>query len=155
MITKMRLGDYLDEHFMTLDLRSGTKREAIEEVASLLRGSEKVKEWSAFLADVYAREELGSTGVGKGVGIPHARTDNVTDFVVAFGRSKEGIDFGAVDGKPVRLVFLMGTPNIKIQSYLKLLAHMSRLFKIEAFLDSLHAAPDAASVIELFRQEDR
>jgi len=154
MITRMRLTDHLDAGLINLDLQSRNKRDAIEEVASLLRDSKQVKDWPAFVDAVLAREAIGSTAIGKGVALPHARTDTVAGFALAIGRSENGIDFDAVDGQPVHLVFLMGIPVIEVRSYLKLLAHMNRLFKLNGFIDDLNAASDSEVLIELFRRHE-
>ena len=151
----MKLSDHLSEKFVAVKLASRTKDEAIRELAGLLRASPEVTDFEKYLADVFAREAQASTGVGRGAAIPHARTDAVRDFVVAVGRAPEGIEFAAIDGRPVRTIVLMGTPKTKVNLYLKLLAHLSHLIKTNGFLDSLLAAPDAAAVVELFRSHER
>jgi len=145
------LCDYLSEEFVCLDLPAETKEEAIRHLAQMLKGNGNIIDFDGFLDDVFKREEQATTGIGNGVAIPHARTETVKDFVVAVGRAKNGIDFEAVDAKPVNLIILMGTPVAKVQSYLKLLAHLSLLLKGEGFVENLLAAPDAASIVELFR----
>jgi len=151
----MKLSDHLTAKFATVELKSRTKDEAIRELAGLLRESPDMADFDAYLADVFAREKQASTGIGRGAAIPHARTDAVKDFVVAVGRAAEGIEFNSIDGKPVRVMVLMGTPTAKVNTYLKLLAHLSHLFKTNGFIDSLIDAPDGAAMVELFRAHDR
>ncbi|MDK1031567.1 MAG: PTS sugar transporter subunit IIA [Planctomycetia bacterium] len=147
----MKLCDYLSQEFICLDLSAGTKEEVIRQMAGMLQSTEKITDFPRFVDDIFKREEQGTTGIGNGIAIPHARTDAVDDFVVAVGRSTEGIDFNSIDDKPVHIVILMGTPLVKVQAYLKLLAHMSLLLKGEGFIDRLLAATDASDVLELFR----
>jgi mannitol/fructose-specific phosphotransferase system IIA component (Ntr-type) len=150
----MRLSDHLRERFVNVDLKSTDKDDAIRELAGLLRESPDMADFDLYVQDVFAREQQASTGIGRGAAIPHARTDAVSDFVVAVGRAAEGIDFGSIDGKPVRTIVLMGTPKAKVKTYLKLLAHLSHLIKTNGFLDALLEAPDAAAVVEIFKSHE-
>jgi len=122
----MNLHKYLTESAICLNLNGRKRDEAITELAQLLGDHPAVKDSDEFLQAVFAREKESTTGIGQGIAIPHARTDTVTDFVAAVGLSKAGIDFKAIDGKPVKLVILMGIPAHKINAYLKLLAHGPR-----------------------------
>ena len=106
----MKLSDHITEDVVCLDIKSSVKGQAIEEMAELFRSSPHISDCDAFIKDVFAREQLGTTGIGKGVAIPHARTDTVKDFVVAIGRSSEGVGFEAIDGQPVKLIILRGYP---------------------------------------------
>jgi fructose-specific phosphotransferase system IIA component len=150
----MKLSDHLEERFVTLELKSRNKEEAIRELAETLRESADMSDFEMYVRDVFEREKQASTGIGRGAAIPHARTDAVKDFVVAVGRVPEGIDFGSIDGKPVRVIILMGTPKAKVKTYLKLLAHLSHLIKTNGFLDGLASAADAAAVVGLFRSHE-
>ena len=150
----MRLSDHLSVDFVSMKLTSATKEEAIRELAGLLGSSPSVVDFDRYLADVFAREKQASTGIGRGAAIPHARTEAVSDFVVAVGRAPGGIEFGSIDGSPVNTIVLMGTPQAKVGLYLKLLAHLSHLMKTNGFLDALRDAPDAAAVIELFKAHE-
>lgn len=144
----MKLCDYLTEDTIALDVCSEEKNEAIAELGERLKSSPAVADHEEFLGAVFSREMEGTTGIGGAIAIPHARTDSVTDFVAAAGRCKKGIDFQAIDGKPVKLVILMGIPTEKVKSYLKLLAHLSLLVKQKDFIREMMKAPDAASMLE-------
>jgi mannitol/fructose-specific phosphotransferase system IIA component (Ntr-type) len=89
-----------------------------------------------------------------GIALPHARSEYVDSFVIAIGRVKDGVNFGSLDGEPVRLVFLMGTPKEKVQSYLKLLAHLTRLLKRESVRSLLFEAETPEEIIEIFKKEE-
>ena len=150
----MRLSDNISEAVVCLTMQGSTKDKAIRELAELLRVSPQVRDFDTYVKDVFAREQMGTTGIGEGVAIPHARTDAVTDFVIAIGRSSKGIDFSAVDGAPVKLVILMGTPLGQVGEYLKILAHLCYLLKRKGFVESLLQARDQATVVELFRSNE-
>jgi fructose-specific phosphotransferase system IIA component len=146
---KMKILDYLREERMLLELKARTKDEAIRELATLLRDAEEIADFGAFLTDVFEREKLATTGIGNEAAIPHARSDAVNRFVIAFGRSREGVEFDSLDGKPVKLIFLMGTPKEKqLGDYLKVLAHLSRILRARSFRDSLLEASDPEGIKE-------
>ena len=151
----MKISNYLNENLIKLELESKTKDEAIKELGVLMEGLEDITDHNGFLKDVFAREQYASTGIGNEVGIPHARTDNVKKFVISFGRSKEGIEFDSIDGKKVKLIFLMGTPKDTLDHYLQILAHLTRLLKKVNFRDSLNDASTAGDIIELFKSAEK
>ena len=100
------------------------------------------------------REELGSTGVGQGVAIPHGKTIAVSDLVSAFGLSKGGVDFDALDGAPVHLFFLLLAPEGAAGSHLKALARISSLLKDKYFRKALIDANSSADVLKIIREEE-
>lgn len=150
----MKLHESLDEGSILIGLKSREKNELIAEVAEPLRSQEGVEDFDEFLGAVYAREMESSTGIGDGVAIPHARTDSVSRFVVTVGVAPEGVDFQAVDGKPVRLVILMGIPTSKIKAYLRLLAHMSLLLKQPSFRDQITKAQTPREVLDVLAKHE-
>ena len=150
----MKLSDHISEEVVCLDIKDSVKDEALKELAELLRPSRYITNFDAYLKDVFVREQLGTTGIGKGVAIPHARTDTVKDFVVAVGRSSEGVNFQAIDDQPVKLIILMGTPPGKVGEYLRILAHLSYLLKRGGFVESLMQVADKEAVVQLFRTNE-
>ncbi len=151
----MELYRYLKEETVRLDLQATARDQAIDELAEVLRDHPSMEDFDKFLQDVHQREKAGTTGIGQEVAIPHARTNSVNDFVVAVGASKNGIEFEAIDGNPVRLVILMGIPAVKVNEYLKLLAHMSLLMKQKDFVDSIVKAEDSKSIIDCFTRHEQ
>jgi len=148
----MKLSAFTDRKLVNLNVSSGTKEEVIGRMTDLLSRSKKVTDADAFLNDVLAREELVSTGVGYGVAFPHAKSKAVRDVVFAFGRTTAAVDFGALDGNPVRLVFLIGAPKEQEPSrlYLNLMAHMSFLMKDEGNRELLLSTDSVDDVLGLF-----
>jgi len=150
---KMKLCEYLKEENILLDLKGRTKEDVIKELAEILKKEKDIVDFEGFVSAVFTREKMVSTGIGYEVAVPHARTDTVEDVVIAFGRSKEGFDFDAIDKRPVKLVFLIGTPaKKKLSAYLKLLAHLSRLLQKEDFRKRLLAASNPKEILDEFRK---
>ena len=124
-------------------------------VGEIIGKSKHIGNCDSFINDVFAREELCTTGIGNEIALPHARTDNVKSFVIAFGRSVEGVDFQSLDDKPVKLIFLMGTPQSEeMKTYLHILARLNRLLQKEDFRNQLLVANNPAEIIEAFRNRE-
>jgi PTS system nitrogen regulatory IIA component len=100
------------------------------------------------------RERLGSTGVGEGVAIPHARVRGLSQLAACFGRARGDIAFHAIDGKPARLFLALFAPEHSAGTHLQALARVSRIFKNPAFREAALAAPDAAALRRLLEEED-
>jgi len=143
----MKVSNYLKEKYCLMNLESHTKKDAINEIAELLAAEGKLADKEKFVKDVLERENLGSTGIGNKVAIPHARTDAVRGLVIGFGRSMAGIDFQALDGDNVNLVFLMGADLGELNLYLRILAELSRLLMNASFRKTILAAKTAKEVI--------
>lgn len=150
---KMRISDYLKEKRILLNLKARYKEESIKEIAALLKDSKDIVNFRTFLSDVFEREKAGTTGIGNGLAIPHARTDAVKDFVIAFGRSQEGVEFKSLDGNLAKLIFLMGTPKEKgLSAYLKLLAQLTKILKNADFRESLLKASSPKEILNEFKK---
>jgi len=149
----MKLSAFTDRRFVDLSLEPGTKSDVLSRLSALIARSPHVKDGERFLADVLAREELVTTGVGHGVAFPHAKSEAVREVVFAFGRAAAPIDFGALDGEPVRLIFLIGAPKVQEPSrvYLNLMARLSFLMKEK---DNRRRVLDATSADEVFELLD-
>lgn len=148
----MKISDYLKKEFCIMDLKATTKDQAIREVANCLTVNGKIKDKERFIHDILERESLGSTGIGHKVAIPHSRTEVVNGFAISFGRSNEGIDFKALDGDKVNLIFLMGANPSELNLYLRLLAELSRLLMENSFRRELLAANTGEEVVEIIRK---
>ncbi|MFX1558175.1 MAG: PTS sugar transporter subunit IIA [Promethearchaeota archaeon] len=152
----MNVVDYLTPENILLDLKAQNKEGAIKEIILLLKNRPEVSNFEMFLQDIFEREKLASTGIGNGVALPHARTDAVDDFVIAFGRSKKGIEFDSIDGQKAKIIFVMGTPRKKgLNLYLRILTHINRLLKKEAFRSSLMDASSFKDIIHIFNQVEK
>ncbi len=135
-----------------LALEAGDKDAATARLAELMQAQGRVTDLDVFLADVRAREQQMPTGLEGGIGIPHARSDAVTEPTVAFGRSTSGVDYGAADG-PAHLIFLIAAPAGGGDAHLKVLAALARRLVHASFKDALLQAGDAQDVVDLFERE--
>jgi fructose-specific phosphotransferase system IIA component len=147
----IHFSDFLRPDRIKLSIAATRKREAIKEVANILDNALEIRDKERFLKEIFERESVEATAIGNGVAVPHARTDAVTDLVIAVGRSQAGVDFGSMDGKPVRLVFVMGTPRANVTNYLKILAQLSRVVRSPGCLDKTMAADTAQEIVDIFR----
>jgi nitrogen PTS system EIIA component len=152
----MKITDFLSTKAITTDIKSIKKEEVIKElVDALINASDIDKRHRNKLIDaLMAREALGSTAIGQGVAIPHAKCDCVDKLVAAFGISRRGVDFDSLDGEPAHIFFLLVAPQDSAGPHLKALARISRLLKDKYFRDSLRNCQDDKSVIDIITQED-
>ena len=151
----MRLSDFVNKRLINLRLQAKGKKETLEELAALLAGQRIIPDREKLVSVLMERESLGSTGVGNGIAIPHAKTDLVKKIIVAFGRSDKGIDFASLDKKPVHLVFLIIAPEEAHETYLRILARISRLLHEEKIRNGLRAAQSPRQIINLIRKEEK
>ena len=145
----MKLSKFCDENLVVFNLKAANKSEVIEELVDVAAGSNMIKDRDALLNDVREREELVTTGVGYGVAFPHAKTRSAKGIVIAFGRSEEGIDFDAMDHRPVRLFFLIAAPEDAIGAHLNVMARLSYLMKSEENRNKLLQASSQGDVLAL------
>ena len=150
----MNLGDILSPPQIVPELKASTRWEAIDELIGVLVSSGMIatENRDAVTAVVKKREQSMSTGIGFGIGIPHASTDLIGEVVAAFGRSKAGVNFDSLDNQPVHLVTLFLVPQGQFQKHLHTLAGIAKVLRKEEFLKSLEDAPDAAAIMALVRQ---
>jgi len=124
----MRLRDFLKKEMLLLDVASSKKEDVIGELVNLFPISDRAKE--ILIDTLLNREKLGSTGVGKGIAIPHCRSLVVEKPLISVGRSKKGVDFGSLDGKPVHIIFLVcAPPQPRPMEYLLILGKVAQLCK--------------------------
>ncbi|NOY54047.1 MAG: PTS sugar transporter subunit IIA [Deltaproteobacteria bacterium] len=150
----MRLTDILDLELVLPDLQGENKREVLNEFAALLDSREKIRDQNGFLEVILAREALGSTGIGEGIAIPHGKLKNMDRLVLACGISHKGVDFDAMDGKPVHIFFVLIAPEDSPGDHLKALARISRVLKNREFRDRLLEAGSAKELYQLICEED-
>ncbi|WP_406415495.1 fructose-specific PTS transporter subunit EIIC [Streptomyces sp. NBC_01614] len=147
------MSDMITADLVDLDLSADTKDAAARALAERMVALGRVTDLEGFLADVAAREAQMPTGLDGGIGIPHCRSEHVTEPTLAFGRSAAGIDFGAVDG-PADLIFLIAAPAGADDAHLTILSSLARQLMNPEFTDALRAAGDAASAAALIRGDE-
>ncbi|OUD02731.1 PTS fructose transporter subunit IIABC [Streptomyces swartbergensis] len=147
------MSDMITADLVDLDLSADTKEAAARALAERMVALGRVTDLDGFLADVAAREAQMPTGLDGGIGIPHCRSEHVTEPTLAFGRSADGIDFGAADG-PADLIFLIAAPAGADDAHLTILSSLARQLMNTEFTDALRAVGDAAAAAALIRGDE-
>lgn len=129
-----------------------TKEKLLWELVELLERSGNVKNRKRLFGDLYNREKKASTGIGHGIALPHVRTMQVSDFVVGFARSREGYEFGSLDGGLVHLFFVMAAPPYDDQLYLRVFKSLAELLHFDHFRRRLLEASSEYEVIKAFKE---
>ncbi|RMH54013.1 MAG: PTS sugar transporter subunit IIA [Candidatus Hydrogenedentota bacterium] len=150
----MKLSDLLMEECIKMKMVAGDKRAAIEELVDVLVTATGKGDREAIIEAVWNREELMSTGIGQGIAIPHAKTNAVGKLYAVFGKSEAGIDFAALDNRPVHIFFLLVAPEDQSGPHVKALARISRLLKHSYFRTALLEATSPSEVLTIIREEE-
>jgi fructose-specific phosphotransferase system IIA component len=151
----MRILDYLEEDKVFIDLKKEGKKKVIERIVSLLMKTGFSGDPDKAVNALMEREKTGSTGIGNGIAIPHAKTDAVDSVAVAYARSSAGVEFDAVDGKPVKHFFMVVSPSADAAVQLRLLARISRLMGNRLFRSELEKAKTPAGIICIIGKYDQ
>ena len=147
----LKLSVLLKEKYICLSLKEKSKNKVIAELVDLLAESGKLEDKKNFYNAILKREKLGSTGIGNGVGIPHAKSAKVGGVIIAFARHNEGIDFGGLDGEKTYLFFILASPEKNVGSHLKILADISRLVKDKFIVERLKNALDKKEILKIIK----
>ena len=152
----MQLADVLSPEVVKMELKARTRDEAIRELVELLAetGGLRKGDVESMTAAILKRESLGSTAIGGGVAIPHAKAPTAQEFVAAIGRSARGIKFASIDGEPVNLVFLLASPPDSQRAHLKALAHISRLVSKGNLCERILGAKSAKDVLTIIAEQE-
>jgi len=150
----MKITDILDQSLIIADLTSKTKKNVLEELVSHLAKCEGKVDEDELLKVLLEREKLGSTGINDGVAVPHGKLKNIDRLLAVFGRSREGVDFGALDNKPSHLFFLLVAPESSAGTHLKALARISRIAQNEMFRKRCMKANTKEDLFQLVLEED-
>lgn len=150
----MKLVDILLPGAISVDLTAGSKPEVLAELCGLLEKVGKLPDAKSMVKILLERESLGSTGIGQGVAIPHGKAPTVKTQAAALAISKRGVDFDALDGEPVHIVFLLVAPPDAAGNHLKALAKVSRLLKDKFFRQALKDAKSPEEILKIIREED-
>jgi len=149
----MQLADFLDCDAIKTSLPGGSKRSLVQQLANLA-GQRLGIDSAAIVAALNEREQLGSTGFGQGVAIPHAKIDGLPEIYALFARLGEPVDYKAIDGRPIDLVFLLLSPPDAGAEHLKALAAISRVTRDAATLERLRGARSRDAVAAVLMGAD-
>ncbi|TFH12450.1 MAG: PTS IIA-like nitrogen regulatory protein PtsN [Nitrosomonadales bacterium] len=131
-----------------VDLEASNKKRVFEQVGLLFENTSHISQRHVF-DSLFAREKLGSTGLGQGVAIPHGRIKGLPKAAAAFVRMKESILFDAPDGKPVSLIFILLVPEKATDQHLQILSELAQMFSVKSFRESLITCKDAEETHQL------
>lgn len=149
----MHLLDILKRETIIPELTARHKKEVLDELCQPVAALEGVDK-NPLLEVLLEREKLGSTGIEDGIAIPHGKTGAIDRMLMVCGRSKAGVDFDSIDGKPTHIFFLLIAPENSSGVHLKALAKISRLLKDASFRQELMAVSDSAQIYDLIAQRD-
>lgn len=151
----MKIMDFLNKKAVTANLNAVDKEGVIRELVDLLTAAtDNAQSKDELVKAVMSRESLGSTGIGQGVGIPHAKSQSVKQLVAAFGLSQKGVNFDSLDGEPAYIFFLLIAPEESAGPHLKALARISRMLKDKYFRDLLRRAKTEQEILRIIQEED-
>ena len=150
----MKLTDILVRDACVIDMQAHTKKEALRELADRIASATRGLEPKALLDLLLEREKLGSTAMGDGIAIPHARIETLDRLVASFGRSRQGLNFESLDEKPTHLFFLLVAPGKEGSAHLLTLARLSRLLSSEEFRARLVEIDSLDELFRAFEEEE-
>jgi len=147
----MKIHELIQPEFINLDMCSTGKKDAIEEIAKPVSECMNISH-EAIVKTLLEREQLGSTGIGGGVAIPHGKSSFLEKVVIGFGRSRKGVNFDSIDLEPVSLFFMILTPEESISDHLKALAKISYILKTKEARTRLLSSSDKNEIIEIIKK---
>ena len=153
----MKLLDFVVSEAIVVDLQAAGKEEAIREMVGSLHRSGRLADgdMESVIRAILSREELGSTGIGQGVAVPHTRHPTLQKLIGTVALSRRGVDFAALDGEPVDIFFLLVSPQNQPGDHLRALENISRHLKDERFVNFLRQARTRENVIDVLEEADQ
>ena len=150
----MKIDEILSKDSIISNLTGTNKEEILREITDFLQSLGLIKDKETLFNTLMEREKLGSTGIGENVAIPHGKSDELSQIIIVFGRSIEGLDFESLDQKPVHFVCMVIAPSNSTGQHLKALARISRLFKNQNLREGILKLQDANQIYALLLEED-
>jgi nitrogen PTS system EIIA component len=152
----MNMKDVLKESCVITDLKGVTKREILLELVKSFKKASFVDNVDEAVDVVLEREKLGSTGIGEGIAIPHGKMKSIDGLICAFGRSRQGVDFDAVDDKPVHIFFLLLAPEESVGLHIQMLSRISRILRDTEFRKHLIEAQENSDLYsDIINQDEK
>ncbi len=151
----MKLGDVLTESLIRIPLQKTDKTEIIGELIDLLEPTGKLHDKSAVQTAVLDREKIMSTGIGNSVAIPHGKSPEALELIVSMGVTARDVDFESLDGKPVRIIFMLVGPEKPASLHIKMLSRISRLCNQPAFRKKIIDSASPADILNIIREEEK
>ena len=150
----MKIDEIVKKDFIIAELSAKEKQDVLRELANYLKAKEVIKNQESLYQALMERESLGSTGIGENVAIPHAKSDEVTQILTVFGRSRKGINFDSLDRKPVYYLCLLIAPTHSTGLHLKALARISKLLSNKILRENISQAKSTDEIYSILIQKD-
>jgi PTS system nitrogen regulatory IIA component len=150
----MKITEFLNKKTIKIGMQSTEKEDALKELVDVLAEVQDIGDKKAIVKALIERENLGSTGIGQGIAIPHGKTDKVKELVAVLGISHKGVNFEALDGEQVYIFFLLVAPKETAGPHLKALAQISRLLRDTYFCELMRRCKTPDEIFELIRREE-
>lgn len=150
----MKITEFLNKQAIKIGLESTEKEDSLKELVDVLAGVQDIGDKKAIVKALIERENLGSTGIGQGIAIPHGKTDRVKELIAVLGISHKGVNFEALDGEQVYIFFLLVAPKETAGPHLKALAQISRLLRDNYFCELMRRCKTPDEIYELIRREE-
>lgn len=151
----MRLSEILKPQNIRVSLQANTKTDAIAELVDLLGANGELAEKGKVLDSVLEREQTRTTGIGNGLAIPHGKCNGVDHLVMAIGRATTPIEFQAIDGRPVTLIWLLASPPDKTGPHITALARISKLMTIDKFRKAVNEAKSNEEMFQIIVDQEK
>ncbi|RLB84413.1 MAG: PTS sugar transporter subunit IIA [Deltaproteobacteria bacterium] len=149
----MKIFDILSKEAILADLKSRDKRGVLEELVTPVAHIADINH-ELLVRVLMEREQLGSTGIGEGIAIPHGKVKNLESLILGFGLSRKGVDFESMDGLPTHIFFLLITPENTTGLHLKMLSRISRILKNDLFKQKLLNATNSNEIYSIIKEEE-
>ena len=150
----MKIMDFLCQEAIILDLKAQDKESAVNEMVDALTKLKKIKNSKEAIEALMQREKLGSTGIGQGVAIPHSRCDFIKEQIAMLAISKKGVEFSALDGNPVNIIFLLLCPGDSKGEHLQAMAKISKMLKDKYLRKAVLEANTTQDVLSIIQKAD-
>jgi len=150
----MEICEVLSQDRVIIGLKSKNKINVIQEILEVATTSGKISNKEGLFESILEREKLQTTGVGFGLAIAHAKTDDVEGVILSLGISEDGVNYDSLDGKPAHIIFMLMASTDKNTEYLSVLAKIARIFKEEDFREAVIHAGSSADVMNLIKQRE-
>ena len=151
----IKLPDLLKDKYIELDLKEKEKPKLIAELVDMVAKPSRIKDRKAIFEAILEREKLGSTAIGNGVAIPHAKIKGIKKPLLILGRSTEGVNFDSLDGEKTYLFFMLISPQKEVGPHLKILAKISHLVKDKFVVERLKKIKDKHEIFEIISDFER
>ncbi len=147
--SEIKLSKLLKEKYINLELKQNTKRQLLVELVDFAAKAAGLKDKRTLSNAILKRERLGSTGIGAGVAIPHAKSDKIPGFILVFARHNQGLDFGSLDGEKTYIFFMLASPQAEVGAHLKALSETTKFVKDKFIVEKLKKAKTKKEILSI------